>query len=208
MNVLPLLLWHAAMVAACLFASAIWPGSKMRRVVVFAVVLVLTVGVAWIPFYFLPWVLIAFAVPLLGVMLALWRRQGACRWIGGIGATIIVTMTLFVFSAAHFSSASNPVDGTVHLLTYTKGKAAVSRNLNDPDSAQFRDLRLTTYHGKRFMCGEVNARNRMGGLVGFTRFFVEVNDVLPFPVFDDGHEPGTFETFMRTCYGDDWSKSG
>jgi hypothetical protein len=53
----------------------------------------------------------------------------------------------------------------------------VLKQLNDPESAQFRNTRyfgdwLPT-HGA--MCGEVNARNRKGGYVGFRRFAANVS---------------------------------
>lgn len=51
-------------------------------------------------------------------------------------------------------------------------KARVVAKLNDPESAQFRNLKL--YSDWRLsgsiLCGEFNARNRMGGYVGFTHF--------------------------------------
>ena len=48
-----------------------------------------------------------------------------------------------------------------------RAKKAVSANLKDPESAQFRNIRETT---PGFLCGEVNAKNAMGGYVGFKRF--------------------------------------
>ncbi len=48
-----------------------------------------------------------------------------------------------------------------------QGKIAVLDLLKDPISAQFRNL--LTYRDKYF-CGEVNAKNSMGGYSGFTRF--------------------------------------
>ena len=47
-------------------------------------------------------------------------------------------------------------------------KRRVLDRLNDPGSAQFRDVKLHTKTGAG--CGEVNAKNRMGGYVGFTLF--------------------------------------
>lgn len=99
-----------------------------------------------------------------------------------------------------------PTEAVAHLSTFLAAKEAVRSNLNDPDSAVFKDLRLTTYHGDRYVCGEVNARNRMGGLVGFTRFFVRADDVMPFPTFNPSDDTAGFSTYMRTCYGDDWEK--
>ena len=44
----------------------------------------------------------------------------------------------------------------------------VKAHLKDPDSAKFRDVRLFSHLGA--ICGSVNARNSMGGYVGFTKF--------------------------------------
>lgn len=43
--------------------------------------------------------------------------------------------------------------------------------LNDPDSVQFRDVKQSKRE-KLAWCGELNARNRMGGMVGFTRYVI------------------------------------
>ena len=46
----------------------------------------------------------------------------------------------------------------------------VRRSLNDPESARFENV---TFNAKtKFGCGVVNAKNRMGGYVGFARFVV------------------------------------
>lgn len=47
-------------------------------------------------------------------------------------------------------------------------KRRVLDRLNDPGSAQFREVKLYAKSGAG--CGEVNAKNRMGGYVGFTLF--------------------------------------
>ena len=44
-----------------------------------------------------------------------------------------------------------------------------ARDLIDPSSAQFRDLKVR----KDIVCGEINAKNRMGAYVGFKRFFAD-----------------------------------
>lgn len=51
----------------------------------------------------------------------------------------------------------------------------VLAELNDPDSAKFRDEWLASGWTEWFvkgsiLCGEVNAKNRMGGYVGYTPF--------------------------------------
>lgn len=44
----------------------------------------------------------------------------------------------------------------------------IAQHLVDPESAQFRNVVVSPSTGAA--CGEVNARNRMGGFVGFTGF--------------------------------------
>ena len=46
-------------------------------------------------------------------------------------------------------------------------QSIVKLHLNDPDSAVFRNS-FKAKRGKDVWCGEVNAKNRMGGMVGFT----------------------------------------
>jgi hypothetical protein len=47
--------------------------------------------------------------------------------------------------------------------------------LNDPDSAQFRNV-FQSGADKTVWCGELNAKNRMGGMVGFTRYVLQTPD--------------------------------
>lgn len=51
---------------------------------------------------------------------------------------------------------------------------AVLAQLKDPDSAKFRDERLLNREGLTVngttLCGEVNAKNEMGGYVGYKKF--------------------------------------
>jgi hypothetical protein len=51
-----------------------------------------------------------------------------------------------------------------------KAKAAVKRQLRDPDSGRFQNIKLKTVAGKKGLCGEVNAKNAMGGMTGFVPF--------------------------------------
>lgn len=50
----------------------------------------------------------------------------------------------------------------------------VRLHLNDPDSAVFRNTRPAARGGPGVWCGELNAKNRMGGMVGFTRYVAEL----------------------------------
>ena len=54
-----------------------------------------------------------------------------------------------------------------------QAKAYLTRNFNDPASAQYRDLYIGTdpRDGKPVLCGEVNARNGFGGMSGFQAFY-------------------------------------
>ena len=54
-------------------------------------------------------------------------------------------------------------------------KEAVKLKLKDPDSAQFRNVRTVRVG---LVCGEVNAKNSMGGYVGYTAFSVNNYDLL------------------------------
>lgn len=83
--------------------------------------------------------------------------------------------------------------------------AVVKAKLNDPESAVFRNQIKAKRGGEGVWCGEVNARNRMGGMVGFTRYIVEVYpdrsaDVLDQVHFDEGND--TFQGKWRLmCEG-------
>lgn len=48
----------------------------------------------------------------------------------------------------------------------SRAKAAVSVKLNDPTSAQFTAVRAMTKDGRQIVCGQINAKNRMGGYDG------------------------------------------
>lgn len=51
--------------------------------------------------------------------------------------------------------------------------------MNDPDSAQFRNVRAYSFSGPGggyVVCGEVNGRNRMGGYAGFQPFRTNVGN--------------------------------
>lgn len=47
---------------------------------------------------------------------------------------------------------------------------AATSDLKDPNSAQFRDVRIVQTPAGRVVCGSINAKNTYGGYVGFTPF--------------------------------------
>lgn len=51
-----------------------------------------------------------------------------------------------------------------------QAKAAITRELKDPESARFRDITVRNFQGGKVICGEMNAKNSYGGYVGFKRF--------------------------------------
>lgn len=57
----------------------------------------------------------------------------------------------------------------------------VRETMNDPESAQFRNLRVISAWtpSDTVVCGEVNGKNRMGGYVGFKHFEVLGSDAVP-----------------------------
>lgn len=75
-------------------------------------------------------------------------------------------------------SKSQPASLTVPAGTATGPSYAayVKLFLNDPESAQFRSVRRSSNSRYEAWCGEVNARNKMGGMAGFTRFVVVLPD--------------------------------
>ena len=56
-------------------------------------------------------------------------------------------------------------------------KDRVAQLMIDPASAQFRDVHTSRFsgNGSTSLCGEVNAKNRMGAYAGFNRFFWQPN---------------------------------
>lgn len=53
-----------------------------------------------------------------------------------------------------------------------KHKDIVKNLLSDPDSAQFREIKQSG-KDKDVWCGEINAKNRVGGYVGYTRYVLQ-----------------------------------
>jgi hypothetical protein len=75
-----------------------------------------------------------------------------------------VVIALVVAAAAFVFIGSNRLND---------GERAVLTKLNDPDSAKF-GKSFKSKRADSVWCGEVNAKNRMGGYVGMTRYVVDV----------------------------------
>lgn len=74
----------------------------------------------------------------------------------------------------------------------------VSERLHDAASAEFRNVRQSP-RSQTIWCGEVNGRNRMGGMVGFTRFVVDVQlEQLNFAPLRDSTDPTSEAAVFRS----------
>jgi len=74
-----------------------------------------------------------------------------------------------------------------------QAKEAVSHDLNDPESAQFRDV-VVCSADQTVVRGEVNAKNLFGAYIGFKPFYFADNQVA-----DLDH--GRFTDLMNRCFG-------
>ena len=85
--------------------------------------------------------------------------------------------TLLIVTVGSTLSGCQYIPGTA---AHEKQQAQtfIAANLNDPSSAQFRNLDVHTANGDkgpfRVVCGQVNGKNGFGAYAGFRRFFYEV----------------------------------
>ncbi|HEX5126486.1 MAG TPA: hypothetical protein VFW00_07075 [Rhodocyclaceae bacterium] len=84
----------------------------------------------------------------------------------------IVLIGLMVASSAFAAKPKAPTaedyGKTVEAKMIAEGQDRIVNRLNDPESARFRNVFISPKG--RAICGEVNAKNSMGGYVGFRRF--------------------------------------
>lgn len=93
------------------------------------------------------------------------NKRGFIHSIKALGMNIAgVFAAVFVVAAAgvgsHFSYE--------HFYLMPKARDAVTKNLRDPNSAQFRNQDFYRKAGR--VCGEINSKNAYGAYVGFKRF--------------------------------------
>lgn len=81
-----------------------------------------------------------------------------------------------------------------------KAKQSVTAILIDPSSAQFDGIRVIDHEFGRFVCGLVNARNRMGGYTGRKPFVHKVDAGLTHVLSDAVaiYEAGT--AMVKPCF--------
>ena len=84
-------------------------------------------------------------------------------------------------------------------------KAAVLEDLKDPESARLRNLFISNSPNLKgemmqHLCGEINAKNAMGGYVGYRRFFADNESAMIDPGVDPGSD--TMEGVKKTMFDD------
>lgn len=88
-------------------------------------------------------------------------------------------MKRFVLLIAIASAGCDRIPGTTANLE-KRSREILTSALFDAESAKFQNLKPVKVSEKgrsaRMICGEVNAKNRMGAYVGFTRFVVGRDD--------------------------------
>lgn len=99
---------------------------------------------------------------------------------------------LFAVSCAASVAACQWIPGT-EANQAEEAKTYVTQALRDPASAEFRDVRVGRAKEKdggpeSMVCGEVNAKNAMGGYAGFARFVAATDSksAIVDPQFEDG----------------------
>lgn len=103
------------------------------------------------------------------------------------------TTTALIALAAVAAFGGMAYDWQANRSPAALSRAFVKGKLNDPESASFRNHVEAKRGGEGVWCGEVNARNRMGGMVGYTRYVAEISpdrdlDFLDKVHFDEGND--------------------
>lgn len=110
-------------------------------------------------------------------------------------SNVAIVCTVFSFSASAVDNSMSPENlKKVRAKAIADMKEAISEKHKDPDSAQFR--RITTTEVGSFVCGEVNAKNSMGGYVGYKRFYGSTGGGVS-PVIEDA--PNFYEVMLNHC---------
>lgn len=71
--------------------------------------------------------------------------------------------------------AAKPTRPNPNAAIIARAKAAVARDMKDPGSVQFRNVRVYRHDEQVHVCGEFNAKNGYGGYVGFQPFVSDGN---------------------------------
>lgn len=113
---------------------------------------------------------------------------------------IAAAAALLVLSVvANPASAQTVLDNTQigHEESYSRLITFLYDRLADPFSVVMRRL---VFYPNQVVCGELNAKNRFGGYLGFTNFIYDPNAVLPARRFWTEADEGAFLVSQR-CNG-------
>lgn len=92
---------------------------------------------------------------------------------------MLIKYTLILSLAVCGTAFGQTTADRIKAFNVEKAKERVADELSDPDSAKFRKLYLSEFvnpnNGQAglWLCGEINAKNKMGGYVGYRQFFVK-----------------------------------
>jgi hypothetical protein len=98
------------------------------------------------------------------------RRGESVEMKNVIKVAISISLALIVRASAQTANVIDGSSGNIDDKLRQRAIALLSEGLKDPMSAQVRHLRPGRY--PESVCGEVNAKNSMGGYVGFVPFYV------------------------------------
>lgn len=86
-------------------------------------------------------------------------------------------------------------------VDHANAQREVSKNLFDPFTAQFDDLRTVSHNNREYVCGYVNAKNRMGAYIGKHQFVYDT--LIGISFVDDGSDDAkALKTFFEPCRAD------
>lgn len=91
----------------------------------------------------------------------------------GIGAAFFALQSMFPFSILVEISFLDSI-GSFFTSEKSKARAAVSKHLIHPGSAEFDALRALEVEKARYICGKVNSKDRSGSYAGYRDFVYDV----------------------------------
>lgn len=117
------------------------------------------------------------------------------------GVVVTVAFILSGCVANNIEAETKPIkDSRVINLA----KTLVSERMRDPEATRFKNgfSAYQTKRGDYIVCGTVNAKNAMGGYVGYKQFYVRIrnNEIAAFNLPDENDEYGIVaSTIKKVC---------
>jgi len=112
----------------------------------------------------------------------------------GVGAVFFAAAYVYYYQPAFIGD-----DALAAILTtnHSKARAAVSRLLFNPASAEFGVLRTVELDAAKYVCGNVNAKDKSGAYSGFKAFVYTV--AIDFARIDDDGQIARRHDAFKTC---------